>query len=142
LEEALELPREQVVVVELCKVQKYSCLFCFLVAGEGEIGSLGFCRLGGAVLAAEQCRGGCAGRAGAGRPRLAWKRRAGGQPGAAVAGAAFRARSRRVASLGKLQVTDLPGARLAAAPRGGGVLCGWGAPVNPPPLLLGFLSLS
>ena len=124
--------------MKLRKVQKHSYLFCVLIAGETEVGSLGFCFLGGAILAAEQCRGGCAGGAGAGHARLGRKRRAGGQPGAAVAGVAFRSRSCRFSSLGKLQVTNPPGACLGAASRGCGVLCGWGAAVNPPPCCWGF----
>lgn len=105
LEKTLKPPRqEQVVVSKLRQVQKYSYLFCFLTAGDAEIGSVGFCSLGGAVLAAEQCCGGGAGGTGAGRARLGGQRRAGRQPGAAVDGVAFRSRSRRFSSLGKLQV--------------------------------------
>lgn len=59
---------------------------------------------GGAVLAAEQRRGGRAGGAGTGRTGLTGKRRAGGQPGAAVVGVDSCSRSRRFSSLGKLQV--------------------------------------
>lgn len=103
---------------------------------------MGFCSLGGAVLAAEQCGGGCAGGPGAGRACLGRECRAGGQPGNAVDGVAFRSRSCHFSNLGKLQVTNPAGTCLGAALQGCGVLHRWGDALNPPALLLGFLSLS
>lgn len=83
---------------------------------------LGCSLLGGAVLAAEQCRGGRAGRAGAGHTGQLWKEHcAGGHPAAALAGVASCSCPRCFSTLGKLQVRN----SLGAASQGG-LRCSWG----------------
>lgn len=71
---------------------------------------LGFSLAGGAVLAAEQCCGGCAGRAGAGHTGQPWQGHcAGGHLAAAMPGVASCSRPRCFSALGKLQVRSSPG---------------------------------
>lgn len=83
---------------------------------------LGFSLLGGAVLAAEQCCGGRAGRAGAGHAGQPWQGHcAGGHLAAAMAGVASCSCSRCFSTLGKLQVRS----SLGAASQGD-LGCSWG----------------